>query len=107
MLFTQIKVRYIDGSEGMVETPKLEELIDAGEISHFRRSEGWVDVIGAKTRSTVRGKPICSERRRDFLARQPVFINAGTVASKPVTAPQLGMMSRLFAAMYNTVASFL
>lgn len=28
-MYTQMKVRYIDGHEDMIDTPKLEELIDS------------------------------------------------------------------------------
>ena len=106
-MYTQIKVRHIDGSEGMIDTPRLEELIDSGEISHFRRSEGWIDINGAKTRVKTRERLPCAERRRDCLARQPVFRAAGTVAGRSVISPGLGGMSSLLAAMYKTLASFL
>lgn len=73
MYHTQIKVLYIDGSEGMIDSRRLEELIDSGEISHFRRSDGWVDVIGSKTRTNAGESCPVKERRRDLLSRQTVF----------------------------------
>jgi hypothetical protein len=106
-MYIQMKVRYIDGSEGMVDTPRLEELIESGEISHFRRSDGWVDVIGAKTRSAAREKPAYTERRRDFLARQGVFGASATVVRKPLHAPQAVKLSHYWTAIYRTITSFL
>lgn len=40
----RILVRYADSSIGVVLQVKLDELIESGRISAFRRSSGWVDV---------------------------------------------------------------
>ena len=53
MLFVQIQVRYINGTEGFVDTPVLEEKIVSGEISHFRRSDGWVKADKSDRKSVV------------------------------------------------------
>ncbi len=68
-MFTQMLVRYIDGTEGMIDSPCLEELISQGKISHFRRSVGWVSVEEAAIRGTSSIKYIGHERRRDMLSR--------------------------------------
>jgi hypothetical protein len=106
-VYTQIKVRYIDGHEDMIDSPKLEELIDSGEISHFRRSDGWVDVIGAKTRVTFRETFSVKERRRDFLARQAVFGATGSKSSRHVAMPGIGRMTQFLAVISRTIANFL
>jgi hypothetical protein len=70
MFFVQIHARYKDGSEGLVDSSALEGKILSGEISHFRRSHGWVNAAGAETRGTSKRIYSGSERRRDILSRQ-------------------------------------
>ena len=106
-MYTQVKVRYNDGSEGMIETPQLEETISLGRVSHFRRSDGWVDVDEAKTRAIVRGNCAVKERRRDLLARQNVF---GTSTVRDVSRYNSSMLSRMrqnYTVLVRTFASFL
>jgi hypothetical protein len=73
MFFVQIQVRYKDGSEGLVDSPSLEDMIASGKISHFRRSQGWVNAAGAEMRGTCQRAYSCNERRRDILSRQTGF----------------------------------
>lgn len=106
-MYTQMKVRYIDGHEDMIDTPKLEKLIDSGEISHFRRSDGWVDVIGAKSRGAGRENLSCSERRRDFLARQAAFRATGSRGAMHVAMPRIGRITQFWAVMSRMISNFL
>lgn len=73
MFFVQIQVRCKDGSELLINSFKLEEMIMSGEISHFRRSHGWVDAASAETRETSLRTYTGNERRRDILSRKSVF----------------------------------
>lgn len=40
----KISVRYADASLGVVSRSQLDELIEAGSIAAFERSNGWVDI---------------------------------------------------------------
>jgi hypothetical protein len=73
VIYVQIEVRYKNGVQGLVDSPKLEKLIESGEISHFRRSNGWVSVANAETRGKSERVYSGHERRRDNLSRQGVF----------------------------------
>ena len=73
MFFVKIQVRYKDGSEGLVDSPALEEMIASGKISHFRRSYGWVIAANAETRGTSIRAYAGYERRRDILSRKTGF----------------------------------
>ena len=73
MFFVQIQVRYKDGTDGLVDSPVLEEMIVSGEISHFRRSQGWVNAASAETRGTSIRTYAGYERRRDILSRETGF----------------------------------
>jgi hypothetical protein len=78
VIYVQIEVRYKNGVQGLVDSPKLEKLIESGEISHFRRSNGWVSVANAETRGISNGVYSGHERRRDNLSRQGVFLTSKT-----------------------------
>jgi hypothetical protein len=41
----KIVVRYADSSHGVVSKVTLDELIESGRISAFKRSSGWVDIV--------------------------------------------------------------
>jgi hypothetical protein len=47
----KIFVRYADASFGVVPRRKLDELIEAGRITAFERSSGWVDITKGPLRS--------------------------------------------------------
>ena len=51
-----IKVKYMNGQEGMVDSLKLDELIKKKEIKKFLRSDGWC---------TIGVDPIRTEERED------------------------------------------
>jgi hypothetical protein len=76
MKYIQIQVRYKNGVEGLIDSPSLENLIESREISHFRRSNGWVSVEHAKTRRMSGLVYSGHERRRDNLSRQGVFLKS-------------------------------
>jgi hypothetical protein len=40
----QVKVRYTDGSTGMVSPISLPGLLESGKIIGFQSSDGWVEV---------------------------------------------------------------
>ena len=46
----QIRVVYLDNSEGEVSNDVLDVLIATGKILRFRREEGWIDVIRDRAR---------------------------------------------------------
>jgi hypothetical protein len=48
----RIQVIYFDNTPGVVDSDRLDDLIDSRSIIAFRRSEGWVRVNG----DPVRGK---------------------------------------------------
>lgn len=73
MFFVKIQVRYKDGTEGLVDSPALEEMIVFGEISQFRRSHGWVNAACTETRGTSIRTYAGHERRRDVLSRETCF----------------------------------
>ena len=91
MIYVQIEVRYKNGVQGLVASPKLEKLIESGEISHFRRSNGWVSVANAETRGISERVYSGHERRRDNLSRQGVFLKpkAPHVIHRNVPFPRL------------------
>ena len=106
-MYTQVRVRYNDGSEGMIDTPRLEETISFGRISHFRRSDGWVGVEGARTRAIVRGNFAVKERRRDLLARQTFFRPSSV---RDVSRYNFSILSRVrqnYTVMFRTFTSLL
>ena len=49
----KITVRYADTSLGAVPRAELDELIESGRITAFRRSSGWVDVTKDPIRSEL------------------------------------------------------
>lgn len=46
-----ILVRFEDGTFRKVPVDLLGRMISSGEITHFRRSSGWVDAAGDQVRS--------------------------------------------------------
>ena len=78
MSYLQIQVRYKNGVQGLVDSTALERLIESGEISHFRRSHGWVSVADAEIRRNTNRAYVGSERRRDNLSRQGYFQTSKT-----------------------------
>ena len=46
----QIRVIYLDHTEGHVSNDVLDVLIATGRIVRFQRAEGWVDVIRDRAR---------------------------------------------------------
>src|SRR6185369_1786973 len=46
----KIVVRYADSSLGVVSKVTLDELIESGRISAFKRSSGWVDIVNGPIR---------------------------------------------------------
>lgn len=62
-----IWVKYSDGSEGMVESTHLDEIISAGKINNIRRSDGWINVATAHLRGAIKSAYAGQERRRDRL----------------------------------------
>jgi hypothetical protein len=102
MIYVQIQVRYKNGVQGLVNSPALEKLIESGDISHFRRSHGWVSVEHTKTRGISERAYQGYERRRDNLSRQGVFLTSKSRhaihSHVPVTSLMLqywGLMSKL------------
>lgn len=73
MIFVQIQVRFKDGREEVLDSPNLEDLVASGEISHFRRSHGWVSAADAETRGTSKRTYAGNEKRRDLLSLNTVF----------------------------------
>ena len=49
----KIFVRYADTSLGVVPRVKLDELIESGRITAFKRSSGWVDITKDPIRSRL------------------------------------------------------
>jgi hypothetical protein len=72
-MYTKIVVHYNNGTEEMIDSPRLEETIASGMINRFLRSDGWIDVKGAKTRGMSWKTWSGYERRRDYLARLASF----------------------------------
>jgi hypothetical protein len=72
-MYTKIVVHYNNGTEGTIDSPRLEEAIASGMINRFLRSDGWIDAEGAKTRGMSWETWTGYERRRDYLARQASF----------------------------------
>jgi hypothetical protein len=59
-----ILVRFEDGSFRKVPAALLGKLINAGEITHFRRSSGWVEAAGDSVRNHFSPSYQGRERRR-------------------------------------------
>ena len=58
-----IPVVYIDGRHDWVKPPILDQLIEDRQISHFRRSSGWVELGKDPVRQPNR-KVYCIPERR-------------------------------------------
>ncbi|MDY0269453.1 GSU3473 family protein [Trichloromonas sp.] len=59
-----ILVRFEDGSFRRIPADLLGRLISSGEITHFRRSSGWVDAAGDPVRAHYSPAYQGPERRR-------------------------------------------
>ena len=59
-----ILVRFEDGSFRKVPVELLGRLISSGEITHFRRSSGWVEAAGDQVRAHFSPCYQGPERRR-------------------------------------------
>jgi hypothetical protein len=102
VIHVQIQVRYKNGVQGLVDSSVLEKLIESGEITHFRRSPGWVSVTTAKTRGVSEHAYSGLERRRDNLSRQGSFLASKArhdkrrhLLVKGLMLQYWGLMSRL------------
>ncbi|WP_298271142.1 GSU3473 family protein [Geobacter sp.] len=61
-----IRIRYSDGSYDMIKPWRLSELISAGRVGAFLRSDGWVAVArGPMRRGGDRSYAGPERRRRD------------------------------------------
>lgn len=60
-----ILVMFSNGRCGKVPPPLLGRLIASGEVTHFWRSDGWVDVKQGPLRKNVRTLHTGQEKRRD------------------------------------------
>jgi len=61
-----ILVMYADGRCAKVPAPLLGRLIQRGEISHFRRSNGWVQVCKGPLRRNFTPLYLGPEKRSDW-----------------------------------------
>ena len=59
-----ILVRFEDGSFRKVPAALLGKLISSGEVTHFRRSSGWVDAASDSVRTHYSPSYHGQERRR-------------------------------------------
>jgi hypothetical protein len=92
VIHVQIQVRYKNGIQGLVDSSVLEKLIESGEITHFRRSPGWLSVTTAKTRGVSEHAYSGLERRRDNLSRQGVFQTSKARHDIRRHVPVIGLM---------------
>ena len=59
-----ILVRFEDGTFRKIPVDLLGKMISSGEITHFRRSSGWVDAAAGEVRSHYSPSYQGPERRR-------------------------------------------
>ncbi|KAF0219887.1 MAG: hypothetical protein FD174_1611 [Geobacteraceae bacterium] len=63
----QIRVIYLNGSAGIVDSSSLDYLINRREIAAFCRSDGWVRIGKDPTRKEKRPISRLGERARDII----------------------------------------